>query len=179
MSYSYMAPEVMELVSGNGRWAKGYTYMADYWSLGVLAYVMIAGTFPFRLHKGKEAVEKDIRDRKNDQIEFSDTASIDYIDFICYLLDANEHHRLGYGINGLQDIKNHPFYLNCDTFDWTDVMKKGCRPPVVPSEVRDCSPAAVSKVPKYESFEDVPLTAPNGKPFATPNGWDQESFKDW
>jgi hypothetical protein len=96
------------------------------------------------------------------------------MDFICSLLDADEGQRLGNGVNGLKNIKNHPFYRNCDSFDWSNVMKKACLPPVVPSEIYDCSIAGV-----WKKFQDLPLSSTNGTPFPTPDEWDQQYFKDW
>jgi serine/threonine protein kinase len=171
-----MAPEMMELeLQRPLQLLEGYTYMVDYWSLGVVMYVMLTGHFPFRLHKGRDGTARDLNVRREGPIEFQEGhLSLDCIDFICSLLDINEKERLGYGVNGLEDIKNHPYYQNCKSFDWSNVMKKACRPPVVPSEIYDYS---IPSVPK--KFQDLLLLSNDGTPFPTPDGWDQECFKDW
>lgn len=48
---SYMSPEIVQKRDYNG-------FAADVWSLGILLYVMVTGTFPF-----KGASEKEIMNR--------------------------------------------------------------------------------------------------------------------
>jgi serine/threonine protein kinase len=169
---SFMAPEVFELVSTHGaRWAEGYSYAVDYWSLGVLVYIMLTGSYPFP--REKCSIEEDIKVRKEGLIEFPDTMSTDCVNFICALLEVVGEERLGYGLHGRDNIKNHPFYVNCSQFDWGDVMGVGCRPPVVPSDLYDFSTATP---PRFAAFEDLPL---DGLPAREPDLLAQHCFNHW
>lgn len=45
----YAAPEVIDLVPGDSRMrSKGYGYAADVWSIGVVAYIVLVGDFPYK-----------------------------------------------------------------------------------------------------------------------------------
>jgi serine/threonine protein kinase len=68
-----MAPEMMELQLRRPlRLFNGYTYVVDYWSLGVLVYVMLIKEFPFALHKGKDGIARDLSVRREGHIEFQE-----------------------------------------------------------------------------------------------------------
>jgi hypothetical protein len=167
-----MAPEVLILGSRKHRWAEGYTYMSDYWSLGVMLYFMLVKDHPFPSGN----IDEDVKIRREGQIAFPDYMSPDCVHFICSLLKVDEKRRLGWGVNGLEDIKNHPFFLRCDEFKWNEnVLKKACVPPFVPADVYDYSTPA----PKYNGFQDLPLDTVDGTAVSIPNAAGQECFKDW
>ena len=91
-----MAPEV---ISGNG-----YSYTADYYSLGVFAYELVCGNPPFYRKKAGE----DIFDRvKNETPIFPTHVSAEMQDFLKKLLVKDPVLRLG--AQGYQQITNHPW----------------------------------------------------------------------
>ena len=53
-SPQYMAPEHFNVIQGR----KGHSYEADYWSVGIILYEMLAGTVPFPNNQSQEAVSK-------------------------------------------------------------------------------------------------------------------------
>jgi hypothetical protein len=97
--------------------------------------------------------------------------SAECVQFISSLLKVDETRRLGYGVNGLADIQKHPFFAS-STFDWSQVLRKHCKPPIVPFGV------STPDAPMYRDFEDLPVfMAPK---YLLPQvKKDQELFKNW
>ena len=99
----YLAPEII-LCTGHDK-------MADWWSFGILLYEMLYGLPPFYDENVDKMYEKiksgSIKLQK--RIQLSDEAK----DIIKKLLEKDPKKRLGYQ-NGIEEIKKHPFFSNCD-----------------------------------------------------------------
>lgn len=118
----YQAPEMLA--------GKGHGRVVDWWALGVLAYVLLAGRPPFR-GDSNEALYDQIQTHQlnldNDEKlqHVSDTAK----DFILKLLDKNPATRLGSAGTDAKDVQNHPFF---EDMDWVDVSAMQLTPPLAP-----------------------------------------------
>jgi serine/threonine protein kinase len=169
-----MSPQMVDLLSTDRQWADGYSYMTDYWSLGAMVYQMLTGKFPFRVSNYNFTVDNELRTMKINRIEFPKGVSAECVQFISSLLKVDETSRLGYGLNGLSYIQKHPFFGSSD-FDWSQVMTKRCKPPIIPSGV--CN----HDKPMYNGFKDLPMSmVPRCQTAVRQlNTKDQELFKDW
>jgi len=105
----YLAPEIVEEV--------GYNEMVDWWSLGCLIYEMLVGKNIFKLPKNKLPS----MDIYKQEIFFPNFISEDAKDIISKLLEYEPKKRLGYGNNGIDDIKNHKFFKD---INWDDIYNK-------------------------------------------------------
>jgi serine/threonine protein kinase len=158
----YMAPEMLELALSNRRGTTGYSYMVDWWSLGCLVYALLHGVIPFRIKKEEYTTESEFDLVSKGDFALVDTRSEECISFMRDLLVANDVHRLGYGLEGLNNIKAHSFMA---VFDWANVMKRQCRPPIIPQEdvtFQDvdqyyCRSDFEKETPVYKSYEMLPL----------------------
>uniref|UniRef100_A0A2K5V2H0 Ribosomal protein S6 kinase n=1 Tax=Macaca fascicularis TaxID=9541 RepID=A0A2K5V2H0_MACFA len=103
----YMAPEVVN--------RRGHTQSADWWSFGVLMFEMLTGSLPFQ---GK--------DRK----ETMALILLGMLQFLSALFKRNPCNRLGAGIDGVEEIKRHPFFV---TIDWNKLFRKEIKPPFKPA----------------------------------------------
>ena len=105
----YLAPEILE--------EDGYTKMVDWWSLGCLIYEMLVGANAFHIPKNN-ILSSEIYKKP---INFPDFLSKEAIDIIKKFLEYRPKKRLGYGPNGINDIKNHQFFKN---IDWDEIYNK-------------------------------------------------------
>lgn len=111
----YQAPEVIL--------NQGYNQTVDYWALGILAYELLYGIPPFTDSRNNhtnimyQIVKQNI---EFDDIGLDDTT----IDFIKHLTKKNVMFRLGY--NGIQEIKEHPFF---EDIDWGKIRDLDYQPP--------------------------------------------------
>ena len=113
----YLAPEVLL--------KQGYDKTIDWWSLGCIMYEMLVGKLPFPYRRDTKMSLK-IYDKK---IIFPKNIDKDAEDLIKKLLVVNPKERLGYGPNGCDDVKNHPFF---NGVDWDLAYEKKLPPPFVP-----------------------------------------------
>lgn len=60
------------------------------------------------------------------QLTFGDEFSDEAADLISKLLQRDPKKRLGYGVNGTNDIKNHPWFKS---IDWDKLYRKEIEPP--------------------------------------------------
>ena len=117
----YLAPEVLL--------KKGYDKMVDWWSLGCVMYEMLMGRLPFAIKRG--TINLKIYEKK---IDFPRKISNEARDLIEKFLVVNPTERLGYGPNGTDDIKNHPFF---NGVDWDLAIQKKYKPPFIPKLKND------------------------------------------
>ncbi|KAJ9125782.1 Serine/threonine protein kinase, AGC [Naganishia onofrii] len=113
----YLAPE---LLSGHG-----YTKCVDWWTLGVLLYEMLTGLPPFYDENTNEMYRKILQD----PLRFPDDMGSEARSILTLLLNRDPSRRLG--VNGAQDIKNHPFFAR--HIDWKKLMAKKIQPPFKPA----------------------------------------------
>ena len=113
----YIAPEVLL--------HNGYKKEVDWWSLGCVIFDLLEGRVPFNPPKG---CQMNISFYKK-PLRFKHTNSDNAKNFIKSLLVFEPEKRLGYGKNGINDIKNHPFFKGVD---WDKAFNKEYKPPFVP-----------------------------------------------
>jgi len=110
----YMAPEVIL--------AQDVNYMLDFWSLGVIGYEFLTGNLPFN-DDSPELIFKNIISK---EIEWPPVGDEDgqvnatALDFLKKLIVRDQKERLG-AKNGIQDIKDHPFFADVD---WKNLIKE-------------------------------------------------------
>ena len=96
-----MAPEVFK--------GEDYTFTADYYSLGVLAWELVTGSPPFmRTKSQREILTKVV----HEQPKIPNDLSWELQDFLKRLLAKDPSYRLGY--NGYKEIMNHPWLAGID-----------------------------------------------------------------
>lgn len=117
----YISPEVL---LGNG-----YSYSCDYWSVGVIAYEMYYGCYPFGndanepIDVYKEVLRKDLC-----LPTYGNESSLN--DLIRSLLRKKVSQRLC----NLESAKNHPFFIN---FNWDDLLDFKLPAPYKPKETQN------------------------------------------
>lgn len=98
-SPDYLSPEVLK--------KKGYNYLRDVFSLGVLAYELTHGTTPFLGGSIKETYQKIIEE----DVEFGENVSQDCRDFISKCLVKEPSQRLGSKAK-ISEVLNHQWIRN-------------------------------------------------------------------
>ena len=112
----YLAPEILK--------NKGYDKSVDFWSLGCIYYEMLTGKKPFNIQGNK--INPNIFEEK---INFDENMNPLLINLISQFLSVNPKKRLGYGVNGIKKIKEHPYF---NDIDWNKYLNKEIEPPFVP-----------------------------------------------
>lgn len=113
----YLAPEILE--------NKGYDKTVDWWSLGALIYEMLVGYSPFKMKKGEQLNIEKYKEPVPLYNHFTPEAKM----IITDLLVVEPNKRLGYGSNGTENIKKHPFFKN---INWEELYNKKVEPEFVP-----------------------------------------------
>ena len=113
----YIAPEVFI--------NKGYDKMVDWWALGCLIYEMFVGKLAFSI-KNNAKLNLDFYKKK---LLFPRHIDEDAKDLINKLLVIDPKKRLGYGANGSDKIKKHPFF---EGINWNEVWNRQIVPPFKP-----------------------------------------------
>lgn len=140
----YLAPEII-LNKGHGK-------PVDWWALGVLIYEMLAGYPPFSTDDANPMeTYKHILHGKPDYPSppFSRKAR----DLISKLLQIDLTKRYGNLINGVADIKNHPWFQGID-FNALAMKSPSCVPPIRP--VVD-SAEDTQNFDDYSDIENLPM----------------------
>ncbi|XP_012899808.1 ribosomal protein S6 kinase alpha-2 isoform X5 [Mustela putorius furo] len=99
----YMAPEVVN--------RRGHTQSADWWSFGVLMFEMLTGSLPFQGKDRKETMALILKAK----LGMPQFLSMEAQSLLRALFKRNPCNRLGAGVDGVEEIKRHPFFV---TIDW-------------------------------------------------------------
>lgn len=118
----YLAPEIVK--------CKGYDKTVDWWSLGVLMYEMLSGRLPLKIPKGKPLDYSYYKQKIDMPNNFTEDAK----QILLELLSVEPKKRLGYGPDGLKNIKKHPYFKE---IDWEKLEKREILPPFVPKIKND------------------------------------------
>ena len=118
----YLAPEIVK--------CKGYDKTVDWWSLGVLMYEMLSGRLPLKIPKGKPLDYSYYKQKIDMPNNFTEDAK----QILSELLSVEPKKRLGYGPDGLKNIKKHPYFKE---IDWEKLEKREILPPFVPKIKND------------------------------------------
>ncbi|KAJ3034450.1 Serine/threonine kinase [Rhizophlyctis rosea] len=114
----YMAPEILM--------SNRYGRAVDWWSFGVLIYVMLIGRYPFH---GED--ETDILDAiLEDAIEYPSNMPGATLSLLQGLMNKNPARRLGGGRSDAAEVKAHPYFAGQD---WNAYLEKRIPPPFVPT----------------------------------------------
>ncbi len=105
----YMAPEIIL--------NRGYGYGVDWWAMGVLLYEMICGVDPFTDDSPMKIFENILEGKIKFTSDFDDESK----SLIKHLLDRDTSRRYGNLKNGVDDIKNHPFFRS---MNWDKLLKQ-------------------------------------------------------
>lgn len=133
----YLAPEILS--------GKGYNHLADYWSLGILIYEMLAGRTPFGVSTDMtEIVKKIIENKPKIPAYFNDPAS----DLVQKLLVSDASKRLG--ANGINEIKSHEFFKR---ISWKDLLALKTKPPLI-KKVEEIRPGSIDEETVIESINN-------------------------
>ncbi|XP_012514728.1 PREDICTED: ribosomal protein S6 kinase alpha-2 [Propithecus coquereli] len=114
----YMAPEVVN--------RRGHTQSADWWSFGVLMFEMLTGSLPFQGKDRKETMALILKAK----LGMPQFLSMEAQGLLRALFKRNPCNRLGAGIDGVEEIKRHPFFV---TVDWNKLYRKEIKPPFKPA----------------------------------------------
>ncbi|KAJ3438013.1 non-specific serine/threonine protein kinase [Anaeramoeba flamelloides] len=123
-------------------WRKGYSETCDWWSLGVIMFEMLFGFPPFASESRRETFQMILNWKEYlvfpEDIYVSDEARDLILQLVCAPKD-----RLGK--NGVEEIKNHPFF---NEVDWDTIEKRQMEPLYIP-EV-----SGITDTRHFEDFED-------------------------
>uniref|UniRef100_A0A452J576 Ribosomal protein S6 kinase n=2 Tax=Durocryptodira TaxID=1579337 RepID=A0A452J576_9SAUR len=114
----YMAPEVVN--------RRGHTQSADWWSFGVLMFEMLTGSLPFQGKDRKETMALILKAK----LGMPQFLSIEAQSLLRALFKRNPSNRLGAGLDGVEEIKRHLFFV---TIDWNKLYRKEIKPPFKPA----------------------------------------------
>ncbi|XP_074920205.1 ribosomal protein S6 kinase alpha-2 isoform X2 [Chelonoidis abingdonii] len=114
----YMAPEVVN--------RRGHTQSADWWSFGVLMFEMLTGSLPFQGKDRKETMALILKAK----LGMPQFLSMEAQSLLRALFKRNPSNRLGAGLDGVEEIKRHLFFV---TIDWNKLYRKEIKPPFKPA----------------------------------------------
>ncbi|KAI9483494.1 MAG: kinase-like domain-containing protein [Benjaminiella poitrasii] len=118
----YLAPEIILQ-------EEEYSYAADLWSLGIMLYEMISGMIPFAASTPDAMYERVLYDDLVfPQHGFAQDPEV--VDLISGLLDKDPLNRLGAGLGGVFELRNHAYFIN--HLNWRDVYRKRITPLYIP-----------------------------------------------
>ncbi|XP_076372173.1 serine/threonine-protein kinase 32B-like isoform X4 [Tachypleus tridentatus] len=126
----YMAPEVFDCALDR---CLGYTFPADWWSLGVCCYEMLCAARPYDIHSNT-SVEEVYSLFQLTELQFPSSVSEGMRDLIKKLLTVECSGRM----NTLEHAKKHSYLA---TVDFSAIYEKNVKPTFIPSKDHlNCDP---------------------------------------
>lgn len=141
---SNVAPEIIQ--------SKGYGKAADWWSLGILIFEMLAGYPPFYDDDHLKLYEKILQGRIRWPQYFDPHAK----DLLKRLLTSDLSKRYGNLKNGADDIKNHRWF---EGVDFNRLLVRQIRAPYIPQIRGDGDASHFDRYP--ETQEEYGVTGTN------------------
>ncbi|TID29344.1 hypothetical protein CANINC_002027 [Pichia inconspicua] len=130
----YIAPEIIAV--------QPYTKAVDWWSFGILIYEMIAGTTPFYDPSPMKTYENITKA----EVIYPNHFQMDVIDLLKGLINKDVTYRLGNLKNGVQDIKNHPWFSEVI---WENLIQGNIETPYEPN-----IPPGVGDASQFEKYPE-------------------------
>lgn len=125
----YMAPEMLS--------GQGYGRSADYWSLGCIAFEMLAGLPPFKSKDGRKELFRKIMSEK---VKMPSGSSAEACKLLKGLLNRDVQKRLGavkstmFEVGGVSALKSLTFFGH---LNWDDLANRQTEPPQILSVQND------------------------------------------
>lgn len=113
----YMSPEIVQ--------GRGHDKAADWWSVGILMYEMLTGKPPFRGGNRQKIQQKIVKDK----IKLPGFLSSEAHSLLKGLLQKESSRRLGSGVGGSNEIKNHSWFKS---INWKKLEGREIKPSFVP-----------------------------------------------
>eukprot|EP00930_Biecheleria_cincta_P010203 TRINITY_DN11219_c0_g1_i1.p1 TRINITY_DN11219_c0_g1~~TRINITY_DN11219_c0_g1_i1.p1 ORF type:complete len:880 (+),score=134.03 TRINITY_DN11219_c0_g1_i1:34-2640(+) len=123
---NYMSPEVISGV--------GHTQAADWWSLGILIFELMAGHAPFDAEQPMSTFSGVMRGINSITMPSVCDSAVESL--IRDLLKSDSIDRLAMRPGGVQNILDHAWFAS---FDWAAMRSLSLKPPYMPSFSRDLS----------------------------------------
>ena len=142
----YIAPEVFS--------QNGYGEEADWWSIGVMFFEMVVGFPPFFSENPSDTCKKIVKWKEHFSIPSDANLSPEAENFILRMVSPPET-RLG--INGVEEIKKHPFFKG---IDWNNIRKM--KAPFIPELKNDYDTHYFDTFQEQEPFYP-PISSSKGK----------------
>lgn len=105
---------------------KGICKASDWWCLGILLYKMATGKTPFFDKHNNKIIDNILKKKLTN----NDNIDPQLFDLIKKLLIKDKKKRLGFGMNEIDEIKNHPFF---DGLNWKAICNLEMKAPFQPT----------------------------------------------
>lgn len=137
---------------------RGYNHSVDWWTLGVLMYVLLTARQPFsspKTHDPMEVMRRIVDERW--PVKYPPYSSPEAKDLISRLLERKPAKRIGMLQGRAADIKNHKWFAG---FDWAALAARRMEPPRQPKE-SDHSKRKLELEESHKADPEVPPMTPD------------------
>ncbi|KAG6558086.1 hypothetical protein Mapa_000267 [Marchantia paleacea] len=146
----YMSPEIIE--------GKGHGKAADWWSVGVLLYEMLTGRPPFLHEKGGNRYKLQQKIIK-DKVKLPNYLTSEAANLLKGLLQKDPSKRLGSGLKGADEIKQHKWFKS---ICWRKCYNRQLKPEFKPTVNGKLCTANFDEMWTEMPLADSPASTPKG-----------------
>jgi CRP-like cAMP-binding protein len=142
----YFAPEVI--------WATGYTNAADWWCYGVFIFELMAGKTPFQAREPMQIYANVLKGMA--KASFPECMEGECKKLVLAMCSVQAADRLPMKKGGLENIKDHSWYI---TIDWDDIKTQKAKAPYQPvikskTDLANFARRKPPKPPKVVQYKD-------------------------